>query len=75
MKPTITTLLILLISIPLSSSSVANTDHEDIPPWWETTSMDLDRDGVHDAIWKAISSEIYDWVDDSDTISVIVDEN
>ena len=35
--------------------------------------MDLDRDGVHDAIWKAISSEIYDWVDESDTISVIVD--
>ena len=35
--------------------------------------MDLDRDGVHDAIWKAISSDIYDWEDESDTISVIVD--
>lgn len=41
--------------------------------WWDSTSMDLDGDGVHDAIWKAIGSELHDWVDDDESISVIVD--
>ena len=41
--------------------------------WWETTSMDKDRDGIHDAIWTAIGSDLYDWVDEDNTISVIVD--
>ena len=35
--------------------------------------MDLDRDGIHDAIWVAIGSDLHDWVDTNDTISVIVD--
>tara|TARA_B100000945_G_scaffold321052_1_gene333583 strand:+ start:1102 stop:2883 length:1782 start_codon:yes stop_codon:yes gene_type:complete len=35
--------------------------------------MDGDGDGIHDAIWLAIESELYDWVDDENTISVIVD--
>ena len=35
--------------------------------------MDLDGDGIHDAIWIAIDSDLYDWVDANDTISVIVD--
>ena len=35
--------------------------------------MDLDRDGIHDAIWIAIESDLHDWVDVNDTISVIVD--
>ncbi len=35
--------------------------------------MDLDRDGIHDAIWVAIASDLHDWVDTNDTISVIVD--
>ncbi len=35
--------------------------------------MDLDRDGIHDAIWAAIESDLHDWVDTNDTISVIVD--
>ncbi len=35
--------------------------------------MDLDRDGIHDAIWVAIESDLHDWVDMNDTISVIVD--
>ena len=49
------------------------TEPDDYQPWWETTSMDEDRDGIHDAIWIAIASELHDWVDDDDTISVIVD--
>ena len=35
--------------------------------------MDLDGDGIHDAIWIAIESDLHDWVDANDTISDIVD--
>ena len=35
--------------------------------------MDRDGDKIHDAIWLAIDSELYDWVDEHNTISVIVD--
>ena len=35
--------------------------------------MDLDGDGIHDAIWIAIESDLHDWVDANDSISVIVD--
>ena len=35
--------------------------------------MDRDGDKIHDAIWLAIDSELYDWVDAENTISVIVD--
>lgn len=41
--------------------------------WWEETGMDKDRDGIHDAIWVAIDSLLYDWVDERGRISVIVD--
>ena len=35
--------------------------------------MDLNGDGIHDAIWIAIESDLHDWVDANVTISVIVD--
>ncbi|MGY8702859.1 MAG: S8 family serine peptidase, partial [Candidatus Poseidoniales archaeon] len=35
--------------------------------------MDLDRDGVHDAIWLAIQSDLHTWFDSDYRISVIVD--
>ena len=35
--------------------------------------MDLNGDSIHDAIWIAIESDLHDWVDANDTISVIVD--
>jgi serine protease AprX len=41
--------------------------------WWTDTSMDDDGDFVHDAIWKAVNSEHYDYVDENGRISVIVD--
>ena len=41
--------------------------------WWEETSMDLDKDGIHDAIWKAIHSTQHNWVDEEGRIGVIVD--
>ena len=64
--------LAILAFTPLSSSSIGIGDHQE-SPWWASTSMDLDGDKIHDAIWLAIDSELYDWVDEANTISVIVD--
>ena len=57
---------------PLSSSSFGIEEGQE-SPWWESTSMDRDGDKIHDAIWLAIDSELYGWVDEHNTISVIVD--
>ena len=66
----ILTLPIVVSGLPHSHEYSINDLEEE---WWDSTSMDLDGDGVHDAIWKAIGSELHDWVDDDETISVIVD--
>ncbi|PDH24898.1 MAG: hypothetical protein CND84_02855 [Marine Group II euryarchaeote MED-G35] len=73
MRPASIAILVVLVSPLLSSSTVAISDSAEDSPWWESTSMDLDRDGIHDAIWVAIGSDLHDWVDTNDTISVIVD--
>ena len=52
-----------------SSSQVVDLEEH----WWENTSMDLDNDGIHDAIWLAIESKKHDWVDVDGRIGVIVD--
>jgi len=64
------TLPIVVSGLPHSHEYSINDLEEE---WWDSTSMDLDGDGVHDAIWKAIGSELHDWVDDDESISVIVD--
>jgi len=64
--------LAILAFAPLSSSSIGTGEYQE-SPWWESTSMDRDGDKIHDAIWSAIGSELYDWVDRENTISVIVD--
>ena len=71
-------LILGVLTLPIVVSGISNSHDESIinsqeVQWWDSTSMDLDGDDVHDAIWKAIGSELYDWVDDDDTISVIVD--
>jgi len=71
-------LILGVLTLPIVVSGISNSNDESIinsqeVQWWDSTSMDLDGDDVHDAIWKAIGSELYDWVDDDDTISVIVD--
>lgn len=70
--------MVILSFAPLSSSSIGTSSsngsgdyHES--PWWESTSMDRDGDKIHDAIWLAIDSELHNWVDGENTISVIVD--
>ena len=64
--------LAILAFTPLSSSSIGTGEYQE-SPWWESTSMDRDGDKIHDAIWLAINSELYGWVDGENTISVIVD--
>ena len=68
----------LLILLPsLTTALPVDSDIDEIQEqdkfWWEETSMDLDRDGVHDAIWLAIQSDIHTWFDSDYRISVIVD--
>ena len=73
MRPVTIAILVVLVSLPLSSSTVAISDSVEDSNWWDSTSMDLNGDGIHDAIWIAIESDLHDWVDANDTISVIVD--
>jgi serine protease AprX len=73
MRPSTIAILAVLVSFPLSSSTAAISGPVDDSHWWESTSMDLDGDGIHDAIWIAIESDLHDWVDANDSISVIVD--
>ena len=68
----------LLILLPsLTTALPVDSDIDEVQEqdkfWWEETSMDLDRDGVHDAIWLAIQSDLHTWFDSDYRISVIVD--
>ena len=60
----------LAAAVPSSHGSI------DVPSeseWWEHTNMDHDGDYIHDAIWKAVESDHYDYVDEHGRMSVIVD--
>ena len=70
--------IFLLILLPsLTTALPVDSDIDEVKQqdkfWWEETSMDLDRDGVHDAIWLAIQSDLHTWFDSDYRISVIVD--
>ena len=41
--------------------------------WWESTTMDLDGDRIHDAIWIAAENTHHEYLDENGRISVIVD--
>ncbi|NDB65786.1 MAG: hypothetical protein EB168_08985, partial [Euryarchaeota archaeon] len=41
--------------------------------WWESTTMDLDGDRIHDAIWIAAENSHHQYLDENGRISVIVD--
>ena len=77
MKGFYTALVFSILTLPIVVSGLPHSHEYSIndleEEWWDSTSMDLDGDGVHDAIWKAIGSELHDWVDDDESISVIVD--
>ena len=57
----------------VSSPAPIATYAEEIGEWWEDTSMDLDGDYIHDAIWIAAQNNHYEYLSDGGRISVIVD--
>ena len=75
----ITAVMILgLLVVPLiaSSASLEEDDRKESEQelnWWENTNMDTNKDRIHDAIWMAPESSHYDYLDENNRISVIVD--
>jgi len=78
-KQTPVALLVAVMILPILAVGEPVFDDQGNSPeteeyqWWNSTSMDKDKDGVHDAIWSAIGSDLHDWVDGDNSISVIVD--
>tara|TARA_B100000900_G_scaffold12546_1_gene10125 strand:- start:15872 stop:17857 length:1986 start_codon:yes stop_codon:yes gene_type:complete len=75
----VTAVMILgLLIVPLIASSTPIEDGNEIEnieeiSWWENTIMDKNNDRIHDAIWMAPESNHYDYLDENNRISVIVD--
>ena len=75
----ITAVMILgLLVVPLMASSATleeddRKESEQELNWWENTNMDINKDRIHDAIWMAPESSHYDYLDENNRISVIVD--
>ena len=63
---------VLSTAMPLENSIEVQNQVDEVP-WWENTNMDANNDYIHDAIWKAPESLHYDYVDENNMISVIVD--
>ncbi|MDA7555838.1 S8 family serine peptidase [Euryarchaeota archaeon] len=63
---------VLSTAMPLENSIEVQNQVDEVP-WWENTNMDANNDYIHDAIWKASESLHYDYVDENNMISVIVD--
>ena len=76
---TIALIFVLLFLIPpvvVAMSPITEQVVEDVQeiPWWETTNMDENRDRIHDAIpLAAAGGGGGGWLDEENTISVIVD--
>ena len=66
-------LMMLLPTIVTAGSPTFNEDSPTDEEWWMDTSMDLDGDFVHDAIWIAAQNNQHDYLDENGRISVIVD--
>jgi len=60
-------------AVPVQAVADTATESPTEAPWWETTNMDSDGDGVADMVWKAVASTTHEWVDDEGRIGVIVD--
>lgn len=62
-----------LLTLPMLAAAAPVETPADAPVhWWEDTSMDVDRDGIHDAIWMAIDSTQRDWVDAEGRLGLII---
>ena len=66
-------LMMLLPTIVTAGSPPFNEDSPTDEEWWMDTSMDLDGDFIHDAIWIAAQNNQHDYLDENGRISVIVD--
>ena len=69
-------LIFLLPPIVVAVSPATDSVVEEVTetPWWETTNMDQNRDRIHDAIpLAAAGGGGGGWLDEYNTISVIVD--
>jgi serine protease AprX len=62
----------LATTITLENDSVSKNQVIETP-WWENTNMDKDGDYIHDAIWKAAENNHYNYLNENNMISVIVD--
>jgi len=72
-RPMIALAAIGLLLLPmLAVATPVQTIEPQAEAWWQHTSMDLDEDGIHDAIWMAIDSTQRDWVDEDDRIDLII---
>jgi len=76
----LTAIMVLgLMLVPALATAVPLQDEIDSKnqvmetPWWENTLMDKDGDYIHDAIWKAAENNYYNYLDENNMISVIVD--
>ena len=76
----LTAIMVLgLMLVPVLATVVPLQDETDSKnqvmetPWWENTLMDKDGDYIHDAIWKAAENNYYNYLDENNMISVIVD--
>ena len=76
----LTAIMVLgLMLVPVLATAVPLQDEIDSKnqvmdtPWWENTLMDKDGDYIHDAIWKAAENNYYNYLDENNMISVIVD--
>ena len=63
----------LAAAVPMPQQSEELMNSEEEGRWWLESNMDLNHDQIHDAIWIAVESTNYDYVDESGRISVIVD--
>jgi len=62
----------LATTVTLQNDSISKNQVIETP-WWENTNMDKDGDYIHDAIWKAAENNHYNYLDENNMISVIVD--
>jgi len=63
---------VLSSAVPLQNEKLVDTQVGEIP-WWENTNMDGNNDYIHDAIWIASENNGYEYLDENNMISVIVD--
>ena len=57
----------------VSKVNPINVQNDQPDDWWESTTMDLNGDYIHDAIWIAAQNNHYEYLDENNKISVIVD--